>query len=305
MTASIAQSTEEKILALIFTDQSHLSKLRNPKTLKSILHKLVHKLGNKSINLNFEKADCLWQRFYNLIEKVLKEDYKDKIEFFDPEIVKILATVFDEAITEFITLAIKPDFKMEFISSKYKNYLRFLIFSSFQLNYRDDVVDRYISQINEDQKIKFLNDIFRILLLPQSEIERLDRFEILNSKKEKREPKIIFQGLSDFNMLIYMKMLVNLEENLPDYFLQNHNPVIWHKRENPDLAFWNYFFEDNKLAYQPGEEFKIEAFEIKYQQDIQELIQTIDNLIYNLVQILQSGEIRDQINLELNYKKKK
>lgn len=226
--------------------------------------KLIHKLGNKSINLNFEKADCLWQRFYNLIEKVLKEDYKDKIEFFDPEIVKILATVFDEAITEFITLAIKPDFKMEFISSKYKNYLRFLIFSSFQLNYRDDVVDRYISQINEGQKIKFLNDIFRILLLPQSEIEKLDRFEILNSKKEKREPKIIFQGLSDFNMLIYMKMLVNLEENLPDYFSQNHNPVIWHKRENPNLAFWNYFFEDNKLAHQPDEEFKIEAFEIKY-----------------------------------------
>ena len=141
LTAPIAQSPEEKILALIFTDQNHLSKLRNPKTLKSILHELVHKLGNKSIQLNFEKADCLWQRFYNLIEKFLKEDYKDKIEFFDSEIVKILATVFDEAITEFTTLAIKPYFKMEFISSKYKNYLRFLIFSSFQLNYRDDVVD--------------------------------------------------------------------------------------------------------------------------------------------------------------------
>ena len=163
---------------------------------------------------------------------------------------------------------------------------------------------RYISQINEDQKIKFLNDIFRILLLPQSEIERLDRFEILNSKKEKREPKIIFQGLSDFNMLIYMKILVNLEENLPNYFSQNYNSVIWHKRENPDLAFWNYFFEDNKSAHQPDEEFKIGAFEVKYQQDIQELIQTIDNLIDNLVQILQSGEITDQINLELNYKKK-
>lgn len=45
LTASIAQSTEEKILALIFTDQNHLSNLRNSKTLKSILHEINSQIG--------------------------------------------------------------------------------------------------------------------------------------------------------------------------------------------------------------------------------------------------------------------
>lgn len=302
---TIEQKLEKDLFDIVFVKDLHLVELKKPSTIKSILHELFHRLGTKSIKLNFERADSLWQRFYNLIDKILKKEYENKMDYFDPKMVRILATVFNEAITEFLTLAVKPDFKMKFISPRYKNYLRFLIFSSFQLNYRDDVVDRYIGQITQEQKIKFLSDIFRMLLLPQAEIDRLNQFEILNSKKEERDSNKIFEGLFDFNKIYFMRMVVDLEENLHDDFSQNYDPVVWYKQKNPDFVFWNYFFEDNKLVYQPEEKSEIDAFKTKYQQDIAVLIQTIDELIYDLVGMLQTGEMSGKINLELDYKKKK
>ena len=85
---TIEQKLEKDLFDIIFAKDPHLTELKKPSTGKSILHEIVHRLGTLSVNLNFERADSLWQRFYNLIDKIFKKEYEDKMDFFDSEVIK-------------------------------------------------------------------------------------------------------------------------------------------------------------------------------------------------------------------------